>query len=165
MGIEQEGKARKDTDLVLNDLVKGKAALTPLGGLGELTGGYKGYGYATVVEILSAALQDGKFLKDLSGFDKEGNKIPYNLGHFFIAVKIEAFINLEIFKKISGEILRSLRNSKKAPGYDRIFTAGEKEYIAWEERKNKGVPLNEELMNQFVTMRDELQLARRFKFE
>ncbi len=163
--IDQEGKARTDTDLVLTDLVKGKAALTPLGGLGELTGGYKGYGYATVVEILSAALQDGKFLKDLSGFDKEGNKIPYNLGHFFIAVKIEAFINLEIFKKISGEILRSLRNSKKAPGYDRIFTAGEKEYIAWEERKNKGVPLNEELMNQFVTMRDELQLARRFKFE
>jgi len=30
--------------------------LAPLGGIGEDTAGYKGYGYATVIEILSAAL-------------------------------------------------------------------------------------------------------------
>ena len=38
---------------VLKDLTNGHAALTPLGGIGEETGGYKGYGYSTVVEILS----------------------------------------------------------------------------------------------------------------
>jgi hypothetical protein len=34
-------------------------------GLGEATGGYKGYGYAMVVELLSAVLQDGNYGKAL----------------------------------------------------------------------------------------------------
>jgi L-2-hydroxycarboxylate dehydrogenase (NAD+) len=61
--IDEKGETRTDTKQILVDLVQGKAALTPLGGLGEEQGGYKGYGYATVVEILSAALQQGAFLK------------------------------------------------------------------------------------------------------
>ena len=157
--------AKRNRDRILKDLVKGKAALTPLGGIGEETGGYKGYGYATVVEILSAALQDGKFLKGLSGYDKEGRKIPYSLGHFFMAINVDSFIELEKFKKIAGDILRNLRNSRKAPGNDRIFTAGEKEYLAWNERKDKGVPLGRELRLQFIQMRDELQLDVKFGFE
>ena len=57
--IDEDGNYQTDPTKVLGDLVKGKAALTPLGGAGEELGGYKGYGYATVVEILSAALQGG----------------------------------------------------------------------------------------------------------
>ena len=48
-------------------LVKNEAALAPLGGIGETHAGYKGYGYATVVEMLSSALQAGSFLHMLSG--------------------------------------------------------------------------------------------------
>ena len=70
--IGEDGNYRTDTIQVLEDLTKGKAALTPLGGLGELTGGYKGYGYAFVVEILSAALSDANNLKDLNGKDEKG---------------------------------------------------------------------------------------------
>ncbi|HNS33583.1 MAG TPA: Ldh family oxidoreductase [bacterium] len=163
--VGEDGNPRTDTDKILKDLVKGKAALTPLGGIGEETGGHKGYGYAVVVEILSAALQDGKFLKSLYGYDRNGKKIPYSLGHFFIAINVEFFIGLERFKKIAGDILRDLRNSKKVPGRDRIFTAGEKEYIAWNERKDRGVPLGRELRKQFVQMRDELKLDMKFGFE
>lgn len=54
--IDNEGKIRTDTHQVLKDLPAGKAALTPLGGVLEETGSHKGYGYATVVEILSASL-------------------------------------------------------------------------------------------------------------
>ena len=75
--IGKDGKTRTDTDQILVDLTKGKAALAPVGGLGEITGGYKGFGYATVVEVLSAALQGGSYLKALNGFDEEGNRIPY----------------------------------------------------------------------------------------
>ncbi len=63
--IGEDGKTRTDTHQILQDLKTGKAALAPLGGIGEETAGYKGYGYAAVVEILSAALQNGKFLKML----------------------------------------------------------------------------------------------------
>ena len=130
----------------------GEAALLPLGGLGEENAGYKGYGYATVVEILSTALQGGQFLKT-STEEKDRN-----IGHFFIAINISAFIDIESFKKITGNILRSIRASKKVPGQNKIYTAGEKEYLIWLERKDKGVPLNEILQKQIITIRDELGL-------
>ncbi len=142
--IGSDGKPRTDTEQVLKDLVSGGAALAPLGGIGEDLGGYKGYGYATIVEILSAALQGGAFLKALSGMS-DGEKVPYRLGHFFIAIDVEAFTELDAFKKTTGEILRALRASEKAPGEERIYTAGEKEHLAYVERSEKGVPINEAL--------------------
>lgn len=139
--IDKKGETRTDTKQVLVDLTKGLAALAPLGGLGEMTGGYKGYGYATVVEVLSAALQDGSYMKDLGGFDEDGKKIPYPLGHFFLAIDIEHFVPMAVFKGIAGAIMRDLRNSEKAPGAERIYTAGEKEYEARKYRMEHGCPV------------------------
>ncbi len=163
--IGRDGKTRTDTGQVLVDLTKGKAALTPLGGLGETGGGYKGYGWATVVEILSAALQDGAFLKDLNGFDEEGNKIPYPLGHFFIAVDPAMFMGEAVCRSIAGSICRALRNSEVAPGEERIYTAGEKEHLAWLYRKEHGCPVPPVLQKQMIELRDRYDLAFKFPFE
>ncbi|MEN3189724.1 MAG: Ldh family oxidoreductase [Atribacterota bacterium] len=163
--IGEDGKTRTDTHQILQDLKTGKAALAPLGGIGEETAGYKGYGYATVVEILSAALQNGKYLKMLSGI-QDGKSVPINLGHFFIAINISSFTDLESFKKITGDILRNLRASKKAPGAERIYTAGEKEYLSWLERKDKGAPINQNLQQQIINLKEELGLTQyKFPFE
>jgi len=156
--INDDGSSETDPSKALTGLTKGTSALAPLGGLGEETAGYKGYGYATVVEILSAALQQGMFLKALNGFDADGKKIPYHLGHFFIAIDISAFVELDRFKKTTGDILRELRASKKAPGEQRIYTAGEKEYLAWLSRKDKGVPLNDSLIKTIKTLKEEYKL-------
>jgi len=163
--VDQDGKPRTDTHQVLEELKRGGVALAPLGGIGEEGAGYKGYGYATVVEILSSALQGGSFLKMLSGM-KSGKSVPYHLGHFFIAINVSSFIDLESFKRITGSILRLLRASKKMPGEHRIYTAGEKEYLAWLERKEKGVPLSKKLQKEMIEMRNELGLTRyEFPFE
>jgi len=156
--IDENGETRTDTLQILEDLVKGKAALTPLGGLGEATAGYKGYGYATVVEILSAALQHGSFLKGLLGFSPEGKKQPYHLGHFFIAINIANFIDPEDFKHTAGEILRALRSSRKAPGCSRIYTAGEKEYDNFVRRSTEGVPVNKALQKTMLELQREYHL-------
>ena len=161
--IGHDGTSKTDPNAVLADLIAGTAALLPLGGAGEDFAGYKGYGYATVVEILSAALQQGAFLHGLSGRDAKGNPVPIPLGHFFIAIDIEHFVPLAAFKKIAGTILKNLRASKKAPGADRIYTAGEKEYLTWQERKNKGVPVNRQTQRELKLVRDELGLTR-YKF-
>lgn len=161
--IDGKGKSKTDSVAVLKDLVAGTAALVPVGGIGEELGGYKGYGYCAVVEILSAALQQGAYMKMLLGV-KDGKKIPYPLGHFFLAINIEAFTPLKSFKKISGDILRGLRASKKMPGAKSIYTAGEKEHLAWLYRRNKGVPLNKETQGEIIAMRDELGL-KGYKFD
>ncbi len=146
--IDENGDTKTNSKEVLEDLLAGRAALTPLGGVGEDTGGYKGYGYATVVEILSAALQQGAFLKMLMGI-KEGKPAPYTLGHFFIVIDINAFTEPDSFKKTTGDILRELRASRKMPGHDRIFTAGEKEYETWKARKDKGTTFTTQLLEEF----------------
>jgi L-2-hydroxycarboxylate dehydrogenase (NAD+) len=146
--IDRNGESKTGSHEVLEDLIAGRAALTPLGGVGEETGGYKGYGYATVVEILSAALQHGAYLKMLTGFS-EGKKIPYATGHFFMVMDINAFTDPEDFKKTTGNILRELRASAKMPGQTRIYTAGEKEHDTWMKRKDKGVPFNIELLEEY----------------
>ncbi len=146
--MDENGESKTNASEVLKDLIAGNAALMPLGGVGEETAGYKGYGYAAVVEILSAALQQGAFMKMLTG-TMDGKKVPYRLGHFFIVIDISAFTEPEDFKKTTGSILRELRASRKMPGQARIYTAGEKEYFTWLERKDKGVPFSDELLKEF----------------
>jgi LDH2 family malate/lactate/ureidoglycolate dehydrogenase len=156
--INRDGSSETNAAKALAGLNKDTSALAPLGGLGEDTAGYKGYGYATVVEILSAALQQGQFLKALNGLDENGKKVPFHLGHFFMAVDINAFVEPEKFRKTTGDILRELRASAKAPGQQRIYTAGEKEYLAWLERKDTGVPINDSLKKTIQSLVDEYKL-------
>ncbi|MBP0980628.1 MAG: Ldh family oxidoreductase [Oscillospiraceae bacterium] len=163
--VTENGDTMTDSGQILKDMRAGKCALLPLGGLGEETGGYKGYGFTTIVEILSAALAGGPFMKELSGKDENGNNRMYRLGHFFIVINPEFFMGLDTFKTTAGEICRELRASKKAPGQERIYTAGEKEHLAWLERKDKGVPVGESIQKEFIALRDELKLDYKFPFE
>lgn len=154
--IDAYGESLINPGQTLDALLSGNAALLPLGGAGEETGGYKGYGYATVVEILSSALQQGFFLRSINGV---------NLGHFFIAIDVEAFIELDEFKHTAGSILRELRSARRAPGEPRIYTAGEKEYLTSLERREKGVPVTPGVQIELIAMRDEQNLKYRFSFE
>ena len=163
--IDRDGNTETDPGKILEDLVLGKSALTPIGGLSEETGGHKGYGFATVVEILSAALQQGSFLKRLNGVDDRGKRVPYALGHFFLAIDVSCFTDLDAFKKMTGDILRALRASRRIPGAERIYTCGEKEYLISQERAARGIPLDPVIQQQLSEMRDELGLPYRFPFE
>ena len=163
--ISEKGEAMTDSEQILKALVDGTAALAPLGGIGDDLAGYKGYGYAAVVEILSAALAGGQFMKALTGVDENGKPAMYHLGHFFFVVDPDAFMGRETFKKTAGDICRALRSSKKAPGSDRIYTAGEKEYLVWLERKDKGVPLSASVQKDILQVRDALNLPYTFNFE
>ncbi len=161
IGIDGE-PVEGDAGVALKKIRNGTAALTTLGGIGEALGGYKGYGYAMVVELLSAVLQDGAYGKALDGKDADGNKAPYHLGHFFIAIDTEHFLGEELCRKKAGDIIRAVRNSKKAPGAERIYSAGEKEHLVRLARKD-GVPINESVQKEMVAVRDELGLTQ-YKF-
>ena len=163
--ITRDGGTMTDSGQILKDMRAGNCALLSIGGLGEATGGYKGYGFTAIVEILSAALTGGPFLKDLSGKNPDGSNRMYRLGHFFFVINPEFFMGLDTFKKTAGDICRGLRASEKAPGAERIYTAGEKEWLAWQERKDKGVPVGETVQKEIIAVRDKLGLSYRFPFE
>ncbi|MFX1309184.1 MAG: Ldh family oxidoreductase [Promethearchaeota archaeon] len=160
--IDDKGETMTDANKVLEKMLERKAALLPLGGKGEDTAGYKGYGYATVVELLSAALQEGIYLRDTLGIVENDQK-RLKVGHFFLVINPESFIGLDSFKKTAGNIMKDLRGSRKIPKVDHIYTAGEKEFIAENEIKEKGVPINRSLQNDMKIMQTELGLDK-YKF-
>jgi LDH2 family malate/lactate/ureidoglycolate dehydrogenase len=54
--------------------------------------------------------------------------------------------------------MKGLRSSKKEPGANRIYTAGEKEYDVMTSRIKTGIPLNKSLQEDIKIMREELNL-------
>jgi L-2-hydroxycarboxylate dehydrogenase (NAD+) len=150
--IDQAGNPLVNPGECLEDFGRSAAALLPLGGSGEILGGHKGYGLATIVEILSASLQTGSFLYGLIGLDDEGKKIPNKLGHFFMAMNIESFTDLASFRKTTGDILRELRAATLQPGCQRIYTAGEKEYEIEKRVRAEGVLIVPNLLKDIRTI-------------
>ncbi len=149
--INRQGEGVTDSSQLLVDLVEKKAALVPLGGIEEETGGHKGYGLSTMVEILCAALQEGSFLYQLKGKEHE-KPAPYRLGHFFMALDISSYIEPARCREITGSIMRTLKNAEKLPGRNKICIAGEKEYYREQEVRRQGVPVNANLEKKILDM-------------
>lgn len=156
--IDQSGAFLVDPAACLKGFGAETAALLPLGGLGETLGGHKGYGLATIVEILSASLQTGAFLYGLIGLDENKKNIPNRLGHFFMAMNIESFCALDDFKKTTGSILRELRAATLQPGCQRIYTAGEKEYENEIRVRQEGVVIVPNLLKEVKEIIDGLNM-------
>jgi LDH2 family malate/lactate/ureidoglycolate dehydrogenase len=156
--INQNGASETDSSTMIKEMDQGKVALLPVGGLGELMGGHKGYGLATFVEIFSAAFQDGTYLWGLTDTDAQGKPQFLRIGHFFLAIDISHFIALEDFRRISGNIMRELRASNRMPGQERIFTAGEKEYYTAQHVQAKGVEITPGVQKALRGLQGELNL-------
>jgi LDH2 family malate/lactate/ureidoglycolate dehydrogenase len=156
--INHEGTPVTDTSTLIEQMNKDKAALMPIGGIGELMGGHKGYGLATMVEIFSAAFQNGAYLSMLHDTDHDGNIQFLRIGHFFQAINVEHFIPLEDFKHITGDMMRELRASRKAQDQSRIYTAGEKEYFNTLQNQAEGVEIAPGVQKALQTLRKELYI-------
>jgi len=161
---DRSGKPLSEAAPMLEAFQKGTAACYPLGGYGEEMGGHKGYGYATLVEILSSCLSGANYLSKCSGI-VDGKKGPIELGQFFMAINIECFRSLEEFKKQVGDINRELRAAAKAPGVERIYTPGEKEWDTFQERSKIGVYIPPVTRKECETMRDACKLSTKFPWE
>jgi L-2-hydroxycarboxylate dehydrogenase (NAD+) len=157
--IKPDGSLITDSHDLIEAMNNGKAALLPLGGSGELMGGHKGYGLATMVEILSSAFQDGAFLSDLHDTDKDGNPHPSRIGHFFLAINVSHFLPLDHFRKTAGGILRELREYGKALGDDKIYTAGEKGHFNALRVKQEGVRIPPSVQKILTALRTELNIT------
>lgn len=157
--VKEDGSTATDSPAILKDLMRKTAALLPLGGVGTEMGGHKGFGLATMVEILSAAFQGGAFLGTLTDVGPDGQPQPLRLGHFFMAIDVEHFTSIDEFKRITGEIMRQLRAARKAPGEERIYTAGEREYYSSKHIRMAGVEVNANLQKNLKIMQQELGLT------
>ncbi len=140
-GIDDNGIVTDDPKKVQSG---GPGAVLPLGST-DILRSYKGYGLALLVDILCGALSGSATLTDV-GFPHEPREA--DVGHFFMAIKIDAFRPVLDFKKQIDYMVGLLKDSPKAKGQNEIYIAGEKEYLAAEENKVKGVPLLDKIVEE-----------------
>lgn len=120
-------------------------------------GGPKGYGLALAVDILAGILMGSGFgehvrcpFHDFSG--------PQNLGHMFIAIEIERFIDLEQYAENIGSLIKRTKNSKLAAGTKEIFMPGEIEYKKKIANMASGVSLPQDLVDELQAFAADLGL-------
>ncbi|HEX2227423.1 MAG TPA: Ldh family oxidoreductase [Candidatus Binatia bacterium] len=125
------------------DMVEGGAQL-PLGSEKEM-GGHKGYGLASMVDILCCVLSGANWGPFAPPFALR-QEIPLRsvgkgIGHFFGAIQIDGFIAKDEFKKQIDEWIRVFRNSRPAPGTSGPLIPGDPEREAEAIRSKEGIPL------------------------
>ena len=131
---DELGNPTQDASRVEANLLEKKGGgLIPLGGAEEEGGGHKGYGLCVALDILSGVLSGSAFGPNL--YAKKD--VPAKVSHFFGAIKIDAFIELALFKSMMDEYIDVLKNSEKAAGKDRIFIHGEKEFELYEQQEEE----------------------------
>src|SRR5213594_1488347 len=105
--------------------------LLPLGGSRE-GGSHKGYGLAILVEILCGVL---------TGTMTALNTDQDPRGHFFGAIRIDAFRPVDEFKRDMDRLIHELKSTPPIEGQERVYVAGEIEFETAEERAERGIPL------------------------
>lgn len=137
-GVNSQGVITEDPSQVIDG-----GALMPLGG-SEIMRGYKGYGLALLVDIFAGVLADAGFSDTVSG---SSSTQPARVGHFFGAIKIDAFREINGFKQTMDELLIKLKTSPKAQGEERIYIHGEKEFENADRSALEGISLSETAVN------------------
>lgn len=137
--VDEEGHDSDDADRVLKNIIsKAGGGILPLGGSGELTSGYKGYGFAMLCEIATAILSGGTTSNYI--YKTPGRS---NIAHCFIALNHGMFGDKTEIEANLSKYLQEIRDSAKAEGQNRIYIHGEKEAEAYHRVLRDGVYLND----------------------
>ena len=135
----KEGKASTNA----NELKNG-GALLPLGGDKE-HGSHKGYMLGSIVDIFSGILSGANFGPWVPPFPAFLPMPAYmpgkGIGHFFGAMRIDAFRPAKDFKSAMDEWIQCFKKARTIEGFDKVIIPGEPEAAMEKERMQKGICL------------------------
>ena len=151
--IDHEGKSSTQP----TDMIAG-GALLPLGSTREM-GGHKGYALAAMVDILSAVLSGANWGPFAPPFalrqEIPERSVGKGIGHFFGALEIEGFMEVNEFKARIDEWIDVLRKTKPVEGKEAVLIPGDPERQEESARKKEGIPLSEKVIEELKTISDQ----------
>ena len=121
-------------------------------------GGYKGYGLALVFGILAGTLNGAAMGRDVVDFNAD-DATPTNTGQAILAIDIEAFEDLDAFKRSIDVLSRDIRNSERLKGVERIWLPGEQSAMKYDDRSARGIPLPAPLLASLDKLAKELEIG------
>lgn len=136
--VNKRGLSERDPGTLLRGMLERLGGgILPLGGEGELFGGFKGYGLAVLVDIFTALLSGAPSGPEIADTKETSARVS----HFFGAIKIDRFRPPQDFKRDMDTLLFRLRSGRPAEGHDRVYYAGLKEALAEQKAAEEGVNL------------------------
>jgi len=152
--LDADGKPSNDAALVIDNIIaKSGGGIAPLGGLGTLHGGHKGFGLSIIVDLFSAVISSGLTSNHV-------NRKPGHTGicHYFMAIDYGIFGDKTSIKDSLSKFLKEIRDSKKCEGQDRIYTHGEREAELLSQRACGQIPVNEKTIEEMKLIAKQLNV-------
>ncbi|SEQ40616.1 Malate/lactate/ureidoglycolate dehydrogenase, LDH2 family [Devosia sp. YR412] len=121
-------------------------------------GEYKGYGLAFMTDVLTGVISGGGF-----GLTPYADQARLDVSHSLTAIDIEWFMPLETFKARMGEFSEMVKSRATRPGFSEILIPGEQEARRVAKKSAAGVPLDDDVLKDLVTLGTELGLSARIE--
>lgn len=158
-GWVQDSEGHSSTDAAA---LKQGGAMLPLGGDYE-HGSHKGYALGSIVDIFSAVLSGasyGPWAPPFPAYIPMPENMPgRGLGHFFGAMRIDAFRSADVFKEHMDRWLRRFRSARPASGHDKVLVPGDPEREMEALRKVQGIPLLQPVVDDLKALAGQLQIT------
>ncbi|MBM3235526.1 Ldh family oxidoreductase [Candidatus Poribacteria bacterium] len=121
-------------------------------------GGVKGYALAVVMDALSGPLI-GEIATCHRGIPEyAGRRPPGNSSHFFYAINVSNFVPLDEFTEEMDKAIQTIRASRPAEGFDRVYLPGEIEWLKSQKWRKEGIPLHHQHVKSLVDLAKELSI-------
>lgn len=141
LGWVQDKDGNESTDA---NILKKQGALLPLGSDRE-HGSHKGYALGSIVDIFSAVLSGasyGPWAPPFPAYVPMPENMPgKGLGHFFGAMRVDAFRPADEFKQHMDNWIQRFRSATPAPGHEKVLIPGDPEREMYAIRMAEGIPL------------------------
>lgn len=143
LGWAQDQEGNPSTDA---NILRKQGALLPLGSDRE-HGSHKGYALGSIVDIFSAVLSGASYGPWAPPFPAyvpmPENQPGQGLGHFFGAMRVDAFRPAEEFTSHMDQWIERFRNATPIDGHEKVLIPGDPEREMEAIRIKEGIPLVE----------------------
>jgi len=121
-------------------------------------GGYKGFGFAFLIEILSAVLTGSSISKQVLSWSSSDASLPTGHGAAFIAINIASFLNVDFFKQRMDHLIAEIHATPRKPGVERLYVPGEIEFEHREKALKDGIDLPADVVANLKALSEEIDL-------
>jgi LDH2 family malate/lactate/ureidoglycolate dehydrogenase len=145
-GLDRDGQPCTDPAEVIDN------------GFYQWTGGYKGFGLATMIEILSGVLSGGLFGRNVPTLVNYGQD-PLISSGFYVAIDVQRFLPLEDFRSRVDSLVDMVRSTEPVDADQPVMVAGDKELACRETRLEQGIPLSSQVADELDGLLDRFDLS------
>lgn len=122
-------------------------------------GEHKGYGLAVILEMLSGVLTGAGILSEMPLWFSD-TAIPTNTGHFFMAIDIDAFGDLNVFKERIHKLIHELKSCPSSEGSKEVLIPGEIEFCREQTCRKEGIPVSSEVLKNLDTFASQIGILK-----